>query len=125
MESFRIALERLTRKFIADVVLAVESSVAEQRRARVAERATTSARTSVRRMPIPSAPRPTAEPQRVVVSQFEIPVGRRRARRPRVQRAAAPRAPQAAPKEQVVKFEVVPHPERANRRMVLTRLGSP
>jgi hypothetical protein len=113
MESFRVALDRLTRKLIADVVAAVESAAAEARPQKA----------QVRRVALPAQPRPTFEPQRVVVSQFEIPVGRRRTRRPRVQRPAVPRTP-PAPKEQVVKFEVVPHPERANRRMVLTRLGS-
>jgi hypothetical protein len=116
MESFRIALDRLSRQFISDVVTAVESFLTEQRRQR-----TPVVRKRTAAIVRPSAP----EPQRVVVTQFEIPVGRRRTRRPRVQRPAVPRTPPPAPKEQVVKFEVVPHPERANRRMVLTRLGSP
>jgi hypothetical protein len=115
MESFRIALDRLTRQFITDVVATVESSLAEERRKRAP-----AARKGATRVVTRTAP----EPQRVVVSQFEIPVGRRRTRRPRVQRPAVPRTPPPAPAEQVVKFEVVPHPERANRRMVLTRLGS-
>jgi hypothetical protein len=117
MESFKRTLERLSRQLLEDVVAAVEAEAAA----------------SARETPRPAAPRVIrrvvrSEPARapepaVVLSTWEIPVGRPRARRSRPRRPSVPRPP-APPKQQVVKFEVVPHPERANRRMVFTRVST-
>jgi hypothetical protein len=62
----------------------------------------------------------------VVVRKFEIPVGQpRRRRRAAGASPARPRKPVVAPQQpKVVKFEVVPHPEQKNRRIVLTRLDN-
>jgi hypothetical protein len=62
----------------------------------------------------------------VVVRQFDIPVGQPRRTRRRASGAAPVRkaAPPPPPPPQVVKFEVVPHPERKNRRIVMTRLDN-
>ena len=61
----------------------------------------------------------------MVVRQFEIPVGRPRTRRRRSAGATPARKPAAIPPQpKVVKFEVVPHPEQKNRRIVLTRLDN-
>jgi hypothetical protein len=114
MESFSSTLERLTQQFLRDVVLAVEAdaAVAAPRAARPKVHSRI-----IRRV---SEPSHALEPT-VVVSSWEIPVGRPRVRRSRPRRPSVPRPP-PPPKQQVVKFEVVPHPERANRRMVLTRV---
>src|SRR3954463_3381113 len=121
MESFAAALDRLTRTFISDVVEAVQASTREQ----VARSQKSVPVRTTRSAPAPVAPAPV-EARPVVVRRFEIPVGRPRRRRTpgTTTRTAAPRNPLVAPVEPVVKFEVVPHPERANRRMVITRLGS-
>jgi hypothetical protein len=113
MESFGRALERLTRHFVADVVEAVRAELA----------VSTKRRRIIVRRPEPSAPLQVRDTPTVVVSRFEIPVGR-----PRVRRIRAPRRPRekmvpALPIERSATFEVVPHPERKNRRLVLTRLG--
>lgn len=162
MERFSVALARLTEKFIADVAAAVEAAAFV-----TAERAAT---TPPRRLPRPKPRQELRAPEpAVVVSSFDIPVGRARTQRARPRRQVAPSRQAAAPTpsssaavlqaqtaaeasasgpdaaaattaatsatgpapapsptaapEQVVKFEVVPHPERANRRMVLTRLN--
>jgi hypothetical protein len=123
MESFRAALDRLTREFFAQVFNAVRDAAREQVAERQPKVAKSKAATFVR-----SRPAAVAEPRPVVLRSFDIPVGvpRRRRRRaasatPAVKKAAAPPPP---PPPQVVKFEVVPHPERKNRRIVLTRLDT-
>jgi hypothetical protein len=123
MESFRVALERLTQNFVSDVVAAVSAALAEAS----AERQKKETRPKPNRIvrPAASTAAPTPEPRAVVVRHFDIPVGPPRRRRRRSDGSAPTRKPAAPPPEQVVKFEVVPHPERKNRRMVMTRLSSP
>ncbi|HKQ68240.1 MAG TPA: hypothetical protein VJT73_02825 [Polyangiaceae bacterium] len=122
MESFRAALDRLTKTLVSELLDAVYAAAAEQE----AEKQQRETRTKPTRILRPAAPPVEPEIRPVVVRHFDIPVGRPRGqRRPRV--AGAPRTPRAplTPAEpQVVKFEVVPHPERKNRRIVMTRLGS-
>jgi hypothetical protein len=123
MESFRDVLDRLTQNFVAELLETVRAAAIEQ----LAER-----------QPKESRPKPTrilrtnhteAAPQAapVVVRKFEIPVGQpRRRRRASGTAPARPRKPIAPPQQpKVVKFEVVPHPEQKNRRIVLTRLDTP
>ena len=112
MESFRAAFDRLTRQLVADVVEAVRSELSASvwMPARIVRRR------------VQAVPAPVSETQPVVVRHFEIPVGRPRSRRPRVPRPPRVKSP-VPPPPQAVKFEVVPHPERTNRRLVLTRLG--
>jgi hypothetical protein len=118
MESFKRILERLSRQFLEDVVAAVEAEAAAGAR----ETPRPAAPRRVIRRVVRSEPVRAPEPA-VVISSWEIPVGRPRARRSRPRRPRVPRPP-APPKQQVVKFEVVPHPERANRRMVFTRVST-
>jgi hypothetical protein len=112
METFGDTLQRLTRRFVADVVEAVLTEVT----ARAPKRRTVVRRIVRRTVPATVAPVVTLAP-------FEIPVGRRRARasggprRPRETKRLAP------PVERPATFQVIPHPERTNRRLVLTRLG--
>jgi hypothetical protein len=127
MESFRSALERLTRNLVDELLAAVQTAAAAQ----LAERETKETRPKPTRIVRPSAA-PVVELQEardarpVVVRHFDIPVGQPRRRRRRVDGAAAPtRKVAPAPEPQVVKFEVVPHPERKGRRIVLTRIGNP
>jgi hypothetical protein len=113
MESFGAALDRLTRQFISDVVDAVRTEISA---------AAPKRRTVVRRLVHRSAPAVEATPA-VTISPFEIRVGR-----PRVYRSRGPRRPREIkppppPIERAATFQVVPHPDRKNRRLVLTRLG--
>ena len=120
MESFRAAIDRLSKIFVTDLLAAVRAAATEQ----LALQQKKEARPKPRRILRPSATA-APEPRPVVVRQFDIPVGQpRRSRRratgaPAVRKAAPP-----PPQPQVVKFEVVPHPERKNRRIVMTRLGN-
>jgi hypothetical protein len=123
MESFRDVLDRLTQNFVTELLDAVRAAALEQLAARE---------------PKEARPKPTrilrtnhaevahAQPAPVVVRKFEIPVGqpRRRRRRAAGTSPARPRKPIAPPQPKVVKFEVVPHPEQKNRRIVLTRLDN-
>ena len=122
MESFRAAIDRLSKIFVTDLLAAVRAAAVEQ----LAHQQKKEARpkpTRILRPSVTAAP----EPRAVVVRQFDIPVGQpRRTRRrvpgaPTVRKAAPPPPP---PQPQVVKFEVVPHPERKNRRIVMTRLDN-
>ena len=124
MESFRVALERLTQNFVSDVVAAVSAALREAS----AERQKKETRPKPNRIlrPAVSIAAPAPEPRAVVVRHFDIPVGPPRRRRRPSDGSAPTRKPAARPPEpQIVKFEVVPHPDRKNRRMVLTRLSSP
>jgi hypothetical protein len=122
MESFRDVLDRLTQNFVTELIETVRAAAMEQVAAR---------------QPKETRPKPTrilrtnhvaaAEPAPVVVRKFEIPVGQPRRRRSRAATGASPartRKPIVPPQPKVVKFEVVPHPEQKNRRIVLTRLDN-
>jgi hypothetical protein len=119
MESFRDALDRLTQNFVAELLATVRAVGIQQ---------------LASREPRETRPKPTrilrsnnaraAESPPVVVRQFEIPVGRPRRRR-RAAGTSPARKPIVTPQPKVVKFEVVPHPEQKNRRIVLTRLDNP
>ena len=121
MESFRDVLDRLTQTFVAELLETVRAAAVEQ----LAERQPKTARpkpTRILRTHAEAAPQ--AAP--VVVRKFEIPVGQpRRRRRSAGTAPARPRKPIVPPQPKVVKFEVVPHPEQKNRRIVLTRLDNP
>jgi hypothetical protein len=121
MESFRGALDRLTREFFAEVFNAVRAAAREELAGRQPREAKPKPTRIVR-----SSPPVTAEARPVVVRSFDIPVGvpRRRRRRTAGAPSSSKRAAPPPPPQQVVKFEVVPHPERKNRRIVLTRLDS-
>jgi hypothetical protein len=120
MESFRAAIDRLSKILVNDLLAAIRAAAAEQ----LAQQQKKEARpkpTRILRPSVTAAP----EPRAVVVRQFDIPVGQPRRTRRRV--AGAPTVRKAAPPPpppQVVKFEVVPHPERKNRRIVMTRLDN-
>ena len=120
MESFRAAVHRLSKIFVSDLLAAVRAAAGE----RLAQQQKKEARPKPTRILRPTATAADAA-RAVVVRQFDIPVGqpRRQRRRavgaPPVRKAAPP-----PPPPQVVKFEVVPHPERKNRRIVMTRLDS-
>jgi hypothetical protein len=122
MESFRAAVDRLSKIFVSDLLAAVRAAAGD----RVAQQQKKEARPKPTRILRPSATAADAA-RAVVVRQFDIPVGqpRRQRRRavgsPPVRKAAPPPPP---PQPQVVKFEVVPHPERKNRRIVMTRLDN-
>ena len=64
-----------------------------------------------------------AEVAPVLVRKFEIPVGQPRRRRRSSSQVPRSRKQVPPPQPKVVKFEVVPHPEQKNRRIVLTRLS--
>jgi hypothetical protein len=113
MESFGTTLERLTRTLVADLIDAVRAELAAS---------TAKRRVVVRRLVRP-APRVVADAPVVVRSNFEIPVGRPRVRRNRGPRRLRETKPPVLLNERQATFEVVPHPERTNRRLVLTHLG--
>jgi len=124
MESFRAALDRLTREFVAQLFAVVRVAAEEA----LAERQPREAKPKPARV-VRSTATAAPETRPVVLRSFDIPVGVPRRRRRRVAGApAAPKrervAPPPPPPPAVVKFEVVPHPERKNRRMVLTRLDN-
>jgi len=119
MESFRAALDRLTKNLFSDVLAAVRAAAVEE----LAEREDRETKPKPTRI-LRSTANAAADVRPVVVRQFEIPVGQPRRRRRRVAGAAPARKPAPPPPAPVVKFEVVPHPERKNRRIVLTRLDT-
>jgi hypothetical protein len=120
MESFRAAVDRLSKIFVTDLLAAVRASAVEQ----LALQQKKEARPKPTRILRPSATS-AAEPRPVVVRQFEIPVGQPRRTRRRAAGTSPARKPAPPPPpQQVVKFEVVPHPDRKNRRIVMTRLGT-
>ena len=121
MESFRDVLDRLTQNFVAELLETVRAAAIEQ----LADRQPKEARPKPTRI-LRTNHAQAAEAAPVVVRKFEIPVGQARRRRraagtspPRTRKAVVP------PQPKVVKFEVVPHPEQKNRRIVLTRLDNP
>jgi len=120
MESFRAAVDRLSKIFVSELLAAVRGAAVAQ----LAQQQKKEARPKPTRILRPSATAADA-PRAVVVRQFDIPVGPARRTRRRV--AGTPPVRKAAPPPpppQVVKFEVVPHPDRKNRRIVMTRLDS-
>ena len=120
MESFRAAVDRLSKIFVSDLLAAVRGAAVAQ----LAQQQKKEARPKPTRI-LRSSTAVAEAPRAVVVRQFDIPVGQpRRTRRrasgaPPVRKAAPP-----PPPPQVVKFEVVPHPDRKNRRIVMTRLDN-
>jgi hypothetical protein len=121
MESFRAALDRLTREFVAELFAAVRVAAEEA----LAERQPREAKAKPTRV-VRSTATVVPEARPVVLRSFDIPVGVPRRRRRRTAGAPATKraAPPPPPPPQVVKFEVVPHPDRKNRRIVLTRLDN-
>jgi hypothetical protein len=121
MESFRAAVDRLSKIFVTDLLAAVRAAGVEQ----LARQQKKEARPKPTRILRPSATAADAA-RAVVVRQFDIPVGQPRRPRRRADGTAPVRkpAPPPPPQLQVVKFEVVPHPERKNRRIVMTRLDT-
>ena len=121
MESFRAAVDRLSKIFVSDLLAAVRVAANEQ----LALQQKKEARPKPTRILRPSNTTSSSERERpVVVRSFDIPVGQPRRPRRRAAGAAPVRkaAPPPPPQPQVVKFEVVPHPERKNRRIVMTRV---
>ncbi len=122
MESFRDVLERLTQNFVSELIETVRAAAVEQ----LGDRQPKEARPKPTRILRSTNHAEAAEPAPVVVRKFEIPVGQtRRRRRSPGSTPARPRKPIVPPQPKVVKFEVVPHPEQKNRRIVLTRLDNP
>ena len=120
MESFRAAVDRLSKIFVSDLLAAVRVAAVEQ----LARQQKKEARPKPTRILRPSAT-PVETPRAVVVRQFDIPVGKpRRPRRRSTGAAPVRKVAPPPPQPQVVKFEVVPHPERKNRRIVMTRLDN-
>src|SRR4051794_36368939 len=103
MESFRDALDRLTKNFISEVLATVLAAAEEK----VAERQAKETRPKPTRI-LRSNRSEAAEVAPVIVRQFEIPVGQPRRRRRRAPGTSPARKPVAPPPPKVVKFEVVP-----------------
>jgi hypothetical protein len=122
MESFRAAVDRLSKIFVSDLLAAVRAAANEQ----LALQQKKEARPKPTRILRSSSSTAAADGARaVVVRQFDIPVGQpRRPRRRASGTAPVRKAAPPPPPPQVVKFEVVPHPERKNRRIVMTRLDN-
>jgi hypothetical protein len=120
MESFRAAVDRLSKIFVSDLLAAVRAAATEQ----LAQQQKKEARPKPTRILRPSNTASASERERpVVVRSFDIPVGQpRRPRRRASGTAPVRKAAPPPPQPQVVKFEVVPHPERKNRRIVMTRV---
>ena len=122
MESFRDVLDRLTQDFLSELLETVRAAALEQ----LAEQEKREARPKPVRIVRTNHVATEAAAAPVVVRKFEIPVGQPRRRRRRAPGTAPVRKPVAPPPTpKVVKFEVVPHPEQRNRRIVLTRLDNP
>jgi hypothetical protein len=120
MESFRAAVDRLSKIFVSDLLAAVRAAAGE----RLAQQQKKEARPKPTRI-LRSSTTDADASRAVVVRQFDIPVGQpRRVRRRSGASPVRKPPPPPPPQPQVVKFEVVPHPERKNRRIVMTRLDS-
>ncbi len=120
MESFGAALDRLTKIFFSELFAAVQASALE----RLAEEQEQEKETRAKPTRTLSPSFADAVTQPVLVRQFDIPVGQPRRRRRR-SAATTPRKPAAAPQQPpTFKFEVIPHPDRKNRRIVMTRVSS-
>jgi hypothetical protein len=124
MESFRAAVDRLSKMFVSDLLAAVRAAAVERLSLQQKKEARPKPTRILRSSTVASTA--TADASRaVVVRQFEIPVGQpRRVRRRAVGTAPARKPAPPPPPPQVVKFEVVPHPDRKNRRIVMTRLDT-
>jgi hypothetical protein len=120
MESFRDALDRLTQNFVSELLETVRAAALEQRR----EQEKRETRPKPTRILRTNHVAEGAVEAPVVVRKFEIPVGQPPRRRRRASGAPRVRKPVVPPTPKVVKFEVVPHPEQRNRRIVLTRLDN-
>src|SRR5258708_11811638 len=119
MESFGAALDRLTKNLFSELFAAVHAHALE----RLAEEREKETRAKPTRILRPSFAEPMAT-QPVVVRHFDIPVGQRRRRR-RSSGAAPSRKPvMLPPQPQTVKVELIPHPDRKNRRIVMTRVNT-
>lgn len=143
MATFRSELERLTRLFVTSVIEAVESEVRREQQERrelaqtrkrrtrreiVAERGERK-RAQVAARALPAARAKAAEPTVVRVEPIVLPawtgVKRRRRASPSALGDKRRQPKIVVPKpEASVTFEVVPHPVRAGRRLVMTRIGS-
>ena len=127
MGTFRAELDRLTRAFVAGVLEAARS---EARRSLAQREVRTSTRVRLtRREPTRAAEKETTirvervEP--ILMSAWPAPRRRRRRVSGGLGATPRPRPKPPAPKvEAPVRFEVVPHPVRAGRRLVMTRIGS-
>ena len=119
MESFGAVLDRLTKTLVSELLAAVHAAALE----RLAEERKKETRAKPTRILRSSFPEPVAT-QPVVVRHFDIPVGQPRRRR-RSSGSSPTRKPTlVAPPPQTFKFEVIPHPDRKNRRIVMTRVNS-
>jgi hypothetical protein len=123
MENFGDVLEGLTRQLIADVIEVVRAEIAASTAKRAELAASTAKRRAVVRRVAHPSPRVDPDAPVVVRSTFEIPVGRPRARRSSGPRRLRETGRPVAPIERPATFEVVPHPDRTNRRLVITHLG--
>jgi hypothetical protein len=119
MESFGATLDRLAKTLIADLFAAVHASAVE----RLAEERKKETRAKPVRILRPSFSEPMAT-QPVVVRHFDIPVGQPRRRRRNSGGSPARKPALLPPPPQTFKFEVIPHPDRKNRRIVMTRVNS-
>ena len=120
MESFRDALDRLTQTFVTELLETVRAAALEQ----AAQQDRRETRPKPTRILRTNHVAPAVESAPVVVRKFEIPVGQPPRRRRRAAGAPRVRKPVVPAPLKVVKFEVVPHPEQRNRRIVLTRLDN-
>jgi hypothetical protein len=119
MKSFGDVLDRLTKRLVSELFAAVHAEALE-RLAEVRKKETRTKPVSIIR---PAFVEPVAT-QPVVVRNFDIPVGQPRRRR-RSSGVAAARKPALIPAPApTFKFEVIPHPDRKNRRIVMTRVST-
>ncbi len=128
MGTFGAELDRITRAFVTGVL---EAARAEARRALAEREARPSTRLRLtRREPerIKEVKEPAIRVERVEPILMSAWPVRRRRRASAGVLGATPRRPRAKPQppkvEEPVRFEVVPHPVRAGRRLVMTRIGS-
>src|SRR5215216_5741730 len=100
MESFRAAVDRLSKIFVTDLLAAVRTAAVEQ----LAQQQKKEARPKPTRILRPSNTSAAEASRAVVVRQFEIPVGQpRRTRRRAAGTAPARKAAPPPPPPQVVK----------------------
>jgi hypothetical protein len=119
MESFGAALDRLTKKLFDELFAAVQAEALE-RIAAERHKETLAKPTRILR---PNFAEPMAT-QPVVVRSFDIPVGQPRRRRRSGGGGAPRKSALLPPQPQTFKFEVIPHPDRKNRRIVMTRVST-
>ena len=121
MESFRAAVDRLSKILVSDLLAAVRAAAVEQ----LALQQKKEARPKPTRILRPPSAAAVEAARAVVVRQFDIPVGQ--PRRPRRRSSGAPACPQgrAAPAAAAggeVRSRAAP--DRKNRRIVMTRLDN-